>query len=501
MQVNQTLCLPKTCMTHLVGGNDTCASVALQNNIALPILIGYNPAINSQCSNLDLNGSVICLSPAFGTFTPTTISGVAATQTGTYATSTIAPPGATAYKSTTQCGSWYLVHPGDYCGVISLSNGIALSLFMLINPAIDPACDNLVPGLYYCVQPTMDWNITTPSGTAGPPVTQSAPAPTQSGTTSGCFQWYVVAANDTCALIEESYGLTPQQFIAWNPSLNALCTNFILGDAYCVYGPYLSVSSTITSHPTSTTSKSTTTTTSHSSTTSSSSCTKTYTVVSGDTCYIIYTKYALTAAQFMALNPSLNAACALSVGQVVCIAGPTSPTSTSHTSVPTATPTSSCTKNYTVVSGDTCSLIATKFAITAAQLHAWNPTLDAACDLSIGQVLCVASPTSTAPTCPKTYTVVSGDTCYSIYTKLGITDAQLVAWNPTLDAACDLSVGQVLCVAAPISCTKTYTVVSGDSCYSIYTKLGITDAQLVAWNPGLDAACDLSVGQVLCVAA
>ena len=208
MQINQTLCLPKTCKTYQFGGNDTCASITLENSIAIPIIIGYNPAINSQCSNSDLNGSVICVSPAFGTCTPTTISGVAAMQTGTYGTSTIAPPGAQASKSITQCGSWYHVHPGDYCSVISVSNDIALDLFMLINPSI--ASDNLTPGLYYCVQPTMDWNITLPTDTAGPPFTQSAPAPTQSGTTSGCFQWYVVAVNNTCALIEESYGLTPQ---------------------------------------------------------------------------------------------------------------------------------------------------------------------------------------------------------------------------------------------------------------------------------------------------
>ncbi|MCJ1390857.1 Glycoside hydrolase 18 protein [Xylographa bjoerkii] len=241
-------------------------------------------------------------------------------------------------------------------------------------------------------QHNVDWNIASTNGTTGHQVTQSAPAPTKSETTSSCFQWYVDAANDTCALIEESFGLTPQQFIAWNPSLNALCTNFILGDAYCVYGPAISVSSTITSGPTSTTAKATTTTTttSHSSTTSSSSCTKTYTVASGDTCYIIYTKYALTAAQFMALNPTLNAACALTVGQVVCIAGPTSATSTTHTSTPSATPTSTCTKTYTVVSGDTCYAIYTKLGITDAQLMAWNPSLDAACDLSVGQVSCVA---------------------------------------------------------------------------------------------------------------
>jgi len=106
-------------------------------------------------------------------------------------------------------------------------------------------------------------------------------------------------------------------------------------------------------------------------------------------------------------------------------------------------------------------------------------------------------------TCTETYTVVSGDYCYKIWTEFGITQAELQSWNPSLDSACDLSIGQVLCVAEGSSsggtCKQTYTVVSGDYCYEIWTKYGITQAQLMSWNPSLDSACDLSIGQVLCV--
>lgn len=49
------------------------------------------------------------------------------------------------------------------------------------------------------------------------------------------------------------------------------------------------------------------------------------------------------------------------------------------------------------------------------------------------------------------------------------------------------------------SCKKTYTVVSGDYCYLIWTRFGISEAQLRAWNPSLNAACALQPGQVLCV--
>lgn len=49
------------------------------------------------------------------------------------------------------------------------------------------------------------------------------------------------------------------------------------------------------------------------------------------------------------------------------------------------------------------------------------------------------------------------------------------------------------------SCKKNYTVVSGDYCYLIWTKNGITESQLRSWNPSLNANCDLQPGQVLCV--
>jgi chitinase len=240
-------------------------------------------------------------------------------------------------------------------------------------------------------------------------------------------------------------------------------------------------------------------------------------------------------------------------GTLDCVVPPASPPPTSSTSMctvsstttstvsSTITPTPPCTEVYVVVSGDYCYAIWTEFGITEAQLYAWNPTLDANCDLSIGQVLCVAESTSssttttgvstttttastsaTATACTEHYTVVSGDSCYAIWTEFGITEAQLYAYNPTLDTNCDLFIGQVLCVSesptstssslsitststttsvssTPSACTKHYTVVSGDSCYAIWTEFGITEAQLYAFNPTLDTNCDLSIGQVLCV--
>jgi LysM repeat protein len=133
---------------------------------------------------------------------------------------------------------------------------------------------------------------------------------------------------------------------------------------------------------------------------------------------------------------------------------------------PAITPIPPCTQDYVVVGGDTCYLIWTKFGITEAQLYSWNPTLNANCNITISQVLCVAEPTTTStssvftppitptpqptitpnPPCTQDYVVVGGDTCYSIWTKFGITEADLYSWN-ILWLNCSLTIGQVLCVA------------------------------------------------------
>jgi hypothetical protein len=84
-----------------------------------------------------------------------------------YATSTIAPPGPTPTGTTANCGKWYEVVSGDTCNAISESQGIELALFEDINLSINTGCTNLVPGLWYCVEPTQNWNGTNTDPTGG----------------------------------------------------------------------------------------------------------------------------------------------------------------------------------------------------------------------------------------------------------------------------------------------------------------------------------------------
>ncbi|KAJ6577984.1 hypothetical protein B0H19DRAFT_886426, partial [Mycena capillaripes] len=112
-----------------------------------------------------------------------------------------------------------------------------------------------------------------------------------------------------------------------------------------------------------------------------------------------------------------------------------------------------------------------------------------------------------ARACSPTYTVQSGDTCSAIAGSHGLTVAQLLSYNPSINSGCtNLQIAQVLCLGpgggggGGGTCTQTYTVQSGDTCYAIAERLGITVDQLHALNPSINSGCtNLSIGQVLCV--
>ena len=119
---------------------------------------------------------------------------------------------------------------------MSLNNSITVQLLESINPSIDKACDNIVPGLYYCVLPTASWNSTNSNAsesTSGTATTEThpAPGPTPSGTIGTCHKWHLVKAGEYCYLINQQEGISMGQLMAWNPSLKADCSNLVKGDA------------------------------------------------------------------------------------------------------------------------------------------------------------------------------------------------------------------------------------------------------------------------------
>ncbi|QUE86520.1 LysM peptidoglycan-binding domain-containing protein [Exiguobacterium alkaliphilum] len=102
----------------------------------------------------------------------------------------------------------------------------------------------------------------------------------------------------------------------------------------------------------------------------------------------------------------------------------------------------------------------------------------------------------------KTYTVKSGDTLYSIARAYGVTVAALAAVNNITNYNL-ISVGQVLVIPSttitpPPTTTVKYTVKSGDTLYKIATMYNTTVAKIAAAN-NITNVNSIYVGQVLVI--
>ena len=178
-----------------------------------------------------------------------------------------------------------------------------------------------------------------------------------------------------------------------------------------------------------------------------------------------------------------------------------------YAGVPYTPPEGSGTNFYTVVKGDSLWSIARKFGVTVQQLRdANNLTSDV---LSVGQILRIPGSNEgdeiVPPSGNVTYTVQRGDSLWSIASRYGISVNDLRrANNLTSDT---LSIGQVLIIPGVGSGNEgndnitgpsfSYTVVKGDSLWSIANRFGVTvQALRDANNLTSDV---LSVGQVLTI--
>ncbi|QRV82272.1 LysM domain protein [Ceratobasidium sp. AG-Ba] len=159
-------------------------------------------------------------------------------------------------------------------------------------------------------------------------------------------------------------------------------------------------------------------------------------------------------------------------------------------------------KTYTVKSGDTCQVIAAAQSVGTKDL------------ISINSIL---------PGCTNIW---SGDTCGSIVNARAadMTYAQLLNWNPTIDAWCsNLIAGNNICVSAPggyfaptkiangiptgtlittatpaptgtapgapTNCGRWYVVQPGETCNTVILSQGITMSDFKAANPQINADC------------
>ena len=223
----------------------------------------------------------------------------------------------------------------------------------------------------------------------------------------------------------------------------------------------------------------------------------TYTVVKGDSLWSIANRFGVTV---QALRDANNLTSdVLSVGQVLTIPGVSGEEDNGEDEDNGAV------FYYTVERGDSLYSIARRFGVTVQEIRDANDlTSDT---LSVGQSLIIPGISAgddledneENDTVPTTYTVVSGDSLWSIANRFGVTVSDLKSANGLTSNL--LSVGQVLIIPTAGSSTpgspiyNTYTVASGDSLWSIANRFGTTVDTIKTLN-NLTSNL-LSIGQVL----
>lgn len=206
-------------------------------------------------------------------------------------------------------------------------------------------------------------------------------------------------------------------------------------------------------------------------TTNNENISNTYIVQSGDTLYKIANKFNLTVNELKELNNLTSNT--LSIGQKLIIKQD-----------------SNINKNntYIVVSGDSLYKIANKFNTTVDELKKLNNLTTNS--LSIGQVLLIPNSNNNY----QTYTVVKGDSLYTIANKFNTTVNEIINLNKLTSNI--LSIGQTLLIPTTNN-YQTYIVVSGDSLYKIANKFNTTVNKIKELN-NLTSNL-LSIGQTLLI--
>ncbi|KAK3898700.1 hypothetical protein C8A05DRAFT_37699 [Staphylotrichum tortipilum] len=181
------------------------------------------------------------------------------------------------------------------------------------------------------------------------------------------------------------------------------------------------------------------------------------------------------------------------------------------TTSPATTAAASCVRTYTVQANDTCNSIAAALNVSTYNLMNANNINIFCSDLVAGSALCIPEPCNSM-------TLSLSDTCSSIMEAYSITKAQLLAWNPIIDATCTRIVRWLdwqICTgppggyqeassgtaasAAPVptngmtdsnqNCGKWATVGDGDTCASMSVAFGITLSDFYFLNPEVLTDC------------
>lgn len=391
-----TQCPPGS-FIYTIKAGDTLFRLAQANNTTVNAIIAINPGLNPNVLQI---GQRIC------------IPGVAPV---------VCPEGSFPY----------VIRRGDTLFALARQFGTTVAAITALNPGINP--NALLVGQTICIPG------------AAPPV---CPAGSSS---------YTIQRGDTLFALAQRFNTTVAAIIALNPGLdpNALQVGRII----CIPGvaPPTCPAGSFT-----------------------------YTIQRGDTLFALAQRFNTTVSAILALNPGLDPS-ALQVGRIICIPG----------AAPPVCPQGSV--SYVIRSGDTLFAIAQRFGTTVAAITAINPGLDPNA-LRIGQTICIPQAVTTCPG-GTFYTIQSGDTLFLLATRFDISVGALQTANPGLDPT-RLVPGQRICIPGPqpIVCpgNNTYVIQPGETLSSIAEKFTVSAADILVLNPGLRPS-DFIPGRTICL--
>ena len=381
-------------------------------------------------------------------------------------------PGVTTPTTTPSTGSSVIVVSGDTLWKIATANGLTVSELKTLN---NLTSDAIMTGQTLLLKSAATVTPTTPTT---PTVTP--------GTTTGNV---TVASGDTLWKIANANGLS----VAELKALNKLTSDVIVPGQ------------TLLLKQTTTTPSVTQPTTPATPTTPSTA--STIKVASGDTLWKIANANGLSVTALKALNSLTSDV--IVPGQVLTLKSTTvtAPTVTQPTT--TAPTTSTTTSTITVATGDTLWKIANANGLAVTELKALNnlssdyiypgQSLKVKAAVTTGNTsTVVTTPAVTTPSVPtatnKVYTVQKGDTLYKIASANGVSVADLKTWNSlstdiifvsqSLKVAATTTSAQATAptTSAPAASANSYTVVKGDTLYSIAKKNGVSLAALIEAN-------------------
>ncbi|PYH88795.1 hypothetical protein BO71DRAFT_307155, partial [Aspergillus ellipticus CBS 707.79] len=133
---------------------------------------------------------------------------------------------------------------------------------------------------------------------------------------------------------------------------------------------------------------------------------------------------------------------------------------------------SNCDKYCVAESGDTCATIAAEYDITEAQFLAWNPSISSDCTTGFwaDEAYCVGVSGA----------IAASSTSTSTSTSTSMTSSSTTPITPPAPTQSGI----------PSNCDEYYVAQSGDTCATIEAKYDITAAEFLAWNPAVSADCE-----------